>query len=330
MSITATPQQLLLVKQLYDDACILVTKTDDLSLTKALILLDLSVEQMLSQVLRDIHPGFAPGRKDVFWHALWQQARPVLEARGCQLLHYRELSSLHEVRNLAQHNASIPTQAEVRRYTIPAQEMLGRIFKDVYEQDFESVTLWDLIENVDLRHWLKDCELALNCGQTSLSIAGCKVAYEMVISAIQQSSRDSKLRGSWLSDSSRVPSEFPSRLADYLKKMQEKMEFLDNEVVAIGMGMPLVDTRRFRNSGRDVLVFYPGSGDIQIVLTAGVNVREEFKEEARFMLNYLSRMIRLVYEAYPGVIEAVEVKKPLREQRVWRDVNRDVDKEDNE
>jgi hypothetical protein len=50
---TRNPQQLLLVKQLYEDGRLLPSRDDDLSLTKSVILLDLAVEQMLNTIIMD-------------------------------------------------------------------------------------------------------------------------------------------------------------------------------------------------------------------------------------------------------------------------------------
>jgi hypothetical protein len=324
---TSNPLQLLLVKQLYDDACILVAREDDLSLIKSVILLDLSVEQMLNQILRDFHRDFSPtangGRKDVGWQRLWQHASPELKKMGSELLNYRELSSLHEVRNLAQHNASIPTQAEVKRYVQPADEMMTRIFHDAYKQDFHNFTLWDLIPNEGLRQWLQDSESALSSGQSEISIAGCNVAHGLIISAIRNFTRLRRFgRASVFSGSSfsGFPRGFPSMLSSYLSQMMGAIEFLEDEVVTIGAGMPLMDTRKFQKIGSDVLVFLADSGDIQINTKTSGSERGEVAQGARFMLNYLSRLVRLVDEAYPGVLEGIQVKKRLRGQKIWEAV----------
>ena len=58
MATKTNPQQLVLAKQLYDDARILAGREDGLSLMKAVLLLDLSVEQTLNQILRDFDRDF--------------------------------------------------------------------------------------------------------------------------------------------------------------------------------------------------------------------------------------------------------------------------------
>jgi hypothetical protein len=44
----------------------------------------------------------------------------------------------------------------------------------------------------------------------------------------------------------------------------------------------------------------------------------EMASGAGFMLSYLSRLIRLVDEAYPGVLENVVISIPLYEQGIWQ------------
>jgi hypothetical protein len=46
------------------------------------------------------------------------------------------------------------------------------------------------------------------------------------------------------------------------------------------------------------------------------------------MLNYLSRLVRLVDEAYPGVLGDIEVVMPLREQEFWKGVEGEVSQMD--
>ncbi|HEX7723665.1 MAG TPA: hypothetical protein VF397_16005 [Pyrinomonadaceae bacterium] len=288
----ASAKQLLLIKQLFDDACILAAREDDLSLTKALILLDLSVEQTLNQILRDFHPDFSPGRKDVGWFTLWQQASPIMKDKGSQLYNYRELASLRDVRNLAQHNASIPTQAEVKRYIAPRREMINRVFADAYQKDFDSFNVWEFISNEDLKSWLADCEVALQKSRAEITIAGCNVAHRLIISAIRTST---KLRRAQISLSHVLPpstgrfntsvppgmlglarqAEAAARQMDsmirqgvteFRKEVLREMEFLEDEVVTIGIGMPLMETRRFQKIGGLVSVSTSMNGTMSVRL----------------------------------------------------------------
>lgn len=162
MSRTRNPQQLLLIKQLYDDACLLAGRGDGLSVMKAVISLDQSIEQMLNTIVMDFTAHNAPkgkaGRKDVGWGDIWDRASTAMKGLGHELLNHAQLLSLHEVRNLAQHNGSIPTQDEVKRYIEPAEEMLTGAFRDAYGVAFQTFRLWDLVPNESLRQLLRDSE----------------------------------------------------------------------------------------------------------------------------------------------------------------------------
>jgi hypothetical protein len=105
----------------------------------------------------------------------------------------------------------------------------------------------------------------------------------------------------------------------FRKEILREMEFLEDEVVTIGVGLPLMDTRRFQKIGNHALVFLAESGDIQIRTKTLGTEQSELLEGARFMLTYLSRLVRLVDEAYPEVLAGVRVKKRLREQGIWKD-----------
>ncbi len=99
-------------------------------------------------------------------------------------------------------NASVPAQAEVKRYIQPVSEMMDRVFRDAYDQDFDSFTLWDLIRNEALRQFLQDSEFALKKGHADICIAGCNVIHKLIISAIRTYT---KLRRSQISLSNVLP-----------------------------------------------------------------------------------------------------------------------------
>ncbi len=341
MSITNTPQQLLLIKQLFDDACILAEHQDELSLTKALILLDLSIEQMLNQVIRDCSLNTASnvafGRRDTTWQKIWDAANQAINDKGFKLIHHRDLLSLHEVRNMAQHNATIPTQIEVQRYIEPACESLSSLFADIYKTHFQNFTLWDLIENEDLKQILKDSEYALNKQEIHICIVGCNLAYGLIILAIRNHTRFRNFHTSSFLDkfnegtSARFSLGVQSQIQqatkqlneaikrgvmEFRKEIMQEIEFLENEMVSIGIGLPIMDTRKFQKIGNSVSVSSSYSGDISVK----IKKRDITEQDARFMLNYLSKLIHLIDESYSGVLEDVKLKKSLREQAIWKKI----------
>jgi hypothetical protein len=341
----------MLVKQTYEEARDLASRGDALSLAKAIILLDLSVELALGVVIMDFvvskSPKLKPGRKDMGWGELWGIADEAVKRLGHQSPpNYTQLLSLHEVRNLAQHNGSIPTQAEIERYLEPAEDTLCNIFSVVYGLDFKNFRLWDLIPNESLRQLLRESEFALEKGHPDVCIIGCNLAHKLIIRAIRN---DTKLRrfripsGSarGASSSISVPSGLPYEAASKLKRLAEsadrtlkasisqfrreileEIDFLEDEVVTIGLGMPLMDTRRFVKIGSEVTTgpFYE-DGTFDTFNRFENKDDEELKRGARFMLNYLSRLVRLVGESDPEVLGGINLQIPLSGQGVWKKVD---------
>lgn len=97
----ATPirnfEQLIVVKQLYQDARDLSQRGDRLSLTKSIILLDLAVEQSLKSILLNLNPNFIipRGRNDISWKDLWRNASSAVQnTKGVSLSEQNESSRL--------------------------------------------------------------------------------------------------------------------------------------------------------------------------------------------------------------------------------------------
>lgn len=154
-------QQLILIKQLYEDARLLEERGDAFSLTKAVVLLDLSIEHILNNIILNVDPTSSVNQTkssgDLNRRTLSGNSSTALGSAGKKPpLEAGELANLHKLRNLVQHIGMEPAQSEVRRYLAAANNMLISVFEDVYELSFESFKLWDLVSNLDLRNWLRD------------------------------------------------------------------------------------------------------------------------------------------------------------------------------
>lgn len=351
MSSPRNLHQLLLVKQLYEDACLLSEREDTFSHTKAVILLDLSVEVMLNSLVLNLDPDLtvnaAKGSQDTDRKTLWGNAATALnKAKSKRLSEFREMAGLHALRNLVQHNGTEPTQTEVKRYLPAAEQMLSSAFRDAYGLEFTNFRIWDLIPNEGLRQLLLDSEYALTRDHPAICIVGCNLAHRRIIAAIRNFTKLRRFRVSsvFSRDSSQRPTypvgfpleaksqleraarqihnEFRRGVAQFRKEIMEEMEFLEDEVVTIGVGMPLMDTRRFQKIGSEVLHFIAESGDIQIREKWSKDKgQDERVKEAVFTLNYLSRLVRLVEDAYPGILNDIEIAMPLSAQKWWGKVD---------
>ncbi|MGH9968607.1 MAG: hypothetical protein ACREBG_12375, partial [Pyrinomonadaceae bacterium] len=341
-------QQLLLVKQLYEDAASLAARGDSFSLTKGVIFLDLAVEHLLNNIVLNLDPNFTvnetKGSEDIARKTLWGNA--VRAARMSQkggLPETRELANLHALRNLVQHSGTEPAQSEVQRYLAASKAMFTAVFRDIYQLDFPRFQIWDLVANKSLAEWLQDSEYALTKGHPEICIARCNHAHAIIITAIRSFTKLRRFPGSRVFSSSspsrpsypsglplgaireiegmarKVDAEIRGGVDRFRSEIMKEIEFLEDEVVAIGVGLPLMDTRRFQKIGSTVHSFFSGDGQIQVGSAVGVQSSGEAASDAAFMLSYLSRLIRLLDEAYLGVLENVQMPKPpLHEQGIWR------------
>jgi hypothetical protein len=339
-------QQLILVKQLYEDSLALSGRSDALSLTKAIVLLDLAVELLLNNIVLNLDPDFTVnetrGSEDIARKTLWgNAARAARVANKGSLPETREIANLHALRNLVQHSGTQPSQSETERYFAAVQVMFSTVFENVYGLNFSRLQIWDLVASNDLREWLRDSEVALSKGNPEICIAGCNYAHDLIIGAIRHFTKLRRFRRSSIFSSTSLPPAYrpgmssqaireiegmAKRLDRELRAGVEKfrsdimneIEFLEDEVVAIGVGLPLMDTRRFQKIGSLVYQAVALDGTIHIQPQINPENFDEARDGAGFMLSYLSRLIRLLEEAYPGVLTSIQITLPLKKQSIWQ------------
>jgi hypothetical protein len=275
------PQQhLLLVKDLYREAEQASTRDDKFSTSKGILFLDLAIEQMLLTVITTLPTKVTIPKGELKWDQLWQVASDIMAEHGHLLPGKAAIKNLYQDRNRVQHGGSTFHFTQVRKYVGPVQNMLATTFQGAFGFDFENFREWDLIENEDLRRWLKESEDFLTEGNVEACIVGCILAHKLILEAIRKQTRDERSRISVSYDlrGSRV-SEAIVKIA---KKLSQDIEHLENEVVAIRIGLPVMDTRRFLQLTKVTLVFIAIAGNIQV--TGHGDPRAKDPATANYML----------------------------------------------
>lgn len=348
MTPVRNPHQLLLAKQLYEDSRLLAERDDAFSYTKAVILLDLAVETLLNNIVLNFDPDLtinaSKGSQDTDRRTLWGNVATALnKAKNKRLPESREMANLHALRNLVQHNGTEPSQTEVRRYVAATEALMKAAFASAYDLDFLNFRLLDAIANEDLRLLLRESEYALERGRPMICMAGCKYAHELIIVSVRENTKSHRTRissvfsgggqGRYNPTIGGLPSAVTaqvryaaSQIDQTLKNAERKLRseiirelnFLEDEMVTIGVGMPLMDTRRFQKIGGRVLIFIAESGSLQTRNVGQDASAPQLREEALFMLNYVTRLIRLIGESYPDVLAGVKVPMRLSQQSIWK------------
>lgn len=321
--------QLILVRQLFVDALALAARDERLSLTKAVILLDLAVEQSLNSVVLNFDPDFTPdeatGRQDMKWATLWTNATRTLNvAKGKRLAEYRELSRLHELRNLVQHNGTEPTRREVLRYQSAVEKMLNDLFLNAYGLNFQSFRPWDAVANVSLRQLLAECEYFVDNGDARICIAGCVYARRQIVAAVHEYSISSWpfpwreavsppyfAYGGLMDQPDPDVRELRRETAEVTKALHEQLRTLESDVLLTGLGVHFVDNRKFSSFGKTVNIGQYADGRFSLSFNGEEKDRSE---TAAFMLDYLFKLIRRVDETYPEILPDVKFELSLQEQ----------------
>ena len=316
-------EQLILVKHLYQDARDTAEQSSRLAQTKAIILLDLSIEQTLKNILLNLNPNYIiqKGRNDIQWRELWREAsKAVQDIKGVALSEQMESTRLHELRNLVQHNGTVPPTPEVQRYVVSTKQMLTDAFRDAFDLDFDNLRPWDFIGNADLRRLLNDSEEYLGSGQPVFCIIGCKLARRLIMDALRRHIQNPydfppvlRLRSYDESHALREFIQYVEELDEYTSKVISRLE---TELIFVGLGLSIIDTRRFIQAAGPTDESIAVDGQMHVNLHADEVNRAEVNELASFMLDYLYRLVRRIDEDRPDVLDGIEIKVPLSEQGI--------------
>jgi hypothetical protein len=329
MSNPPNAQQLLLVKELFGEAQTLTLRDDTFSTSKAILFLDLSVEQMMRAVIFTLNPTINP-RKDLNWQELWTAATAGLQRNNLQLHNYFSIKTLHEHRNMVQHTGAAYQSSQARMHVAPVEDMLSHAFLDVYGLQFSRYSLRALIKNGDLRQWLEDAAQLLSDGKPILTIAACNYAHSLVIEELQNRTGFRSATWSRRLSPRELDLDHLATLTEAIISLDERLtdalEVLEDEVAAIGVGLSILEVRRFRVEGDvvTVSVFADGQMDININYDKALQAQQA---SAEFMLGYITRLIRSIEETYGSVLQKLEIEVPLMQQGVVKD--REVQSENN-
>ncbi len=319
---------LLICKNFFIDGYRLAVRGDNFSIMKSVLFLDFSVEILLNILISDFAADGEFIREDVNWKKLWQTATEAVREKNLmtRIPNHRQLKTLHELRNLVQHRGVTPNSTDVARFAGAVKESIAKCLVECYGLDFPEFKLWDIIRNRQLRRLLNESEEALMKGKPVICLAGCKVAFDKITSAI----RSENLRGDaidqieHMSYISSLPSNYlyDDKLADFNKRLTEKIgrevRILNDDSEIANLGLSMSDTRRFRKITNTLTVVTARSGIMEILRFGEVS-DNQYKEYANSALDYLSHLASLAQEVYPEAIGKIEIRVPLSEQSFWEE-----------
>jgi hypothetical protein len=148
-------RRLVLAKKLYLYGCGHTSAKDKVSRMLAIHHFDNAVEIVLKCVATK--QGLRPERKYFYFGELLKEIKdlPLKE----------QISSLHEIRNIIQHQADIPSMESVIKYKGYVEDFFKKVCDEIFNVSYEKLYLSELIENEKLREKVSESEAAFERGE---------------------------------------------------------------------------------------------------------------------------------------------------------------------
>ena len=277
-----TRKKLILVKQLYQRALIqaeLVHSFADRIL--ALICFDLTNETILKAVVSSLNSYKVPAND--FQGILQQDDNELASAKlplvpsKVQILHIRTL------RNDAQHKAKYPNEVDVSDCRTYTRDFLRQIILDVWEEDFDSISLIDEVQNTKVKQFLVEAESTLKAGDYVESVIKTIVSFDWTLSKIRESlvGRLPWRINSFIVSDSFDRTEKSKDVYDSFKRMQD---LLMKTIIGLHFAGHLKFTKLTRSVG---FISFAADGSYVTLLKG----HKPTQEEAEFILDFATNAI---------------------------------------
>lgn len=290
-------RQLVIVRQFFDEAKRAPASQTPFLRMRRTLDLDLCVELALGAVAVDHGKPEAQAKMaktDLKWQDLWQAADDAAQAAVQKGLPCgRELRTLHEQRNLAQHRGAVPSAEDIAGYIEPVRELLSFVCREFYQRDFERLEHWDVLECAPLRQLLSDCAAALARGEHEQTTRRLSGAYRSIAQAVQMTVAGPRAPTMRRNLNVRSPhaAEAINAISGMLQGVQHRvfdaMLAIEAEVMAVGLGLPMAEHIRFVRHSNGHVVDAP--------------------TDAEFMLHYLAKAAVMLESALPDILNGLDL-----------------------
>lgn len=308
------------MRRLFEDATDLAAQADPVARTKATLLMDLSVEQVLS-LLGASDADASDSAGEVKWPELWRRAAIAFKASHASALRgYRELSNLHKLRNLVQHAGLIPPAADVDRYLGAVLALLVEVYRG-YGLHFQTFRPWDLMGSAPLAVLMQEADEARAEGFPFGCAVACAVAHRNVIAHLGQPRRRlarthemAQLRGSSSDALGRLEYQVLKALESIQEQVAEELDDVEVTALSLSLGLPAPDTIAFLAAARRFHVGEYRDGRWHCVGSRGL----DDDQVAEMMISYMWRLSWGLKETWPGYL-TTPVQMSLKRQPIYAD-----------
>jgi len=181
-----TRKNLILVRELYSRALIQAeTKYSYVDRILAIIGFDLAIETALRTVVSTLDPRRSPA--DGFQGVIQQADNVLLKARLPEVPDKAKIQRVHNFRNDAQHEAKYPNEIDISDSRTYARDFLTQIILNVWQEQFASINLVDLITDPKVKGYLNEAGKSLLISDYKGAVIKAMAALDWTIDEVKDS-----------------------------------------------------------------------------------------------------------------------------------------------
>ena len=296
----ATPiEQLIVVRRLFRDAERQAGVGDDINAMQATLLLDLAVESFLSAVVHHLRPD--TDLDSIKFNTLLAEASDAVEAVTAKRLPLgSKVRQLRSERNCVQHAAARRHPIEVGKLLVHTHDFLRHGFLLAFALDFDSFGPIDALATPRVRAALKQAELGLSKGDLWFCRGVVVFMHDEIVELLRKVKSFGipapALRsvGRMSNSGTRERSIVDAAERDVTsltEQLNEELVRFRDELVVVGLGLPLGDVRQFTLAAGRRHGYQPD--------TEKASHDDLDEKTARFLLQHVVEVARLAEVAEP-------------------------------
>jgi hypothetical protein len=256
---------LLLVQRLLEEGRRQAEAEEPLAAMQSILLLDAAVERSLGLLLSEVAPSAIKEREPKFGQLLDAAVKILASKDEPPMPGVPDLSNLHRLRNLVQHQGFEVPPAQAQRFAEPAREAIAFVFSRL-GHDLSRFHRWDVIRNDDLRCLMQEAETALEQGSLEWCLAGCIIAHRAILEVVLGHKGEIFRISSDVRNAMgrlRIPGgnalqagfELASALEGLVDRVNDEISYLRTETATLTSGLPAADAIAFLACSRSLLVY---------------------------------------------------------------------------
>lgn len=312
-----------MTRQLFDEASQAAPRADDISRLRAILFLDLAVETLLNVLIEEAELDSSDDlRPDIAWKTLAQRGQEAARKLRTEIPNLRRLGRMHEVRNLAQHNSTVPSVEDVARYLTPVRVACERVFKEAFGCSFANIRRWDLVPNDQIREQLARAASEIEAEDSRTPVERCAVVHARLLQGFKETTlrhgysmlefklhslRDGMRPRPFDQEPNRRLHEASEKIVDIIgslfTELSDRVGDLEIELLSVALGTSILDTRRFARVMTGIHInYYPGRKVERIWLSNPPSL-----DDTRFVIDFTVDLIVSASVSFPEVVQAIEL-----------------------